>query len=196
MTSTQVDIVTVFHCEQNREQTNNLVHRMLSLEVQGYNYITVDNTEINRGFAGGCNLGAAHGTSPFILFLNPDVIVEAPFLRTLLPYFDDDNLVIAGERFGKPPEEYALWGCIDWVCGACLMVRRSWFDEVRGFRPEYMWGWEETDLIRQAQQAGRGVKSLELPVTHSSPEVDSDKDAAFKRLHFQRGAEIFRSRWL
>src|SRR5262249_28323398 len=31
----------------------------------------------NRGFAAACNQGAARGSAPFVLFLNPDVVVGA-----------------------------------------------------------------------------------------------------------------------
>jgi GT2 family glycosyltransferase len=40
--------------------------------------------EKNLGFGGGCNLGAAQGHSPFILFLNPDIIFPDSSLEKLL----------------------------------------------------------------------------------------------------------------
>lgn len=40
--------------------------------------VSVIRNRENRGFAGGCNQAAAAGTSPFILFLNPDVVVSSP----------------------------------------------------------------------------------------------------------------------
>jgi GT2 family glycosyltransferase len=39
--------------------------------------------EINIGFGGGCNLGAAQGKAPFILFLNPDIQFLADSLNSL-----------------------------------------------------------------------------------------------------------------
>jgi N-acetylglucosaminyl-diphospho-decaprenol L-rhamnosyltransferase len=38
----------------------------------------------NGGFSYGCNLGAASGSAPFLLFLNPDARMEAQALETLL----------------------------------------------------------------------------------------------------------------
>lgn len=40
--------------------------------------VTVLRNSVNVGFAGGCNQGAAAGSSPYVLFLNPDVIVSSP----------------------------------------------------------------------------------------------------------------------
>jgi N-acetylglucosaminyl-diphospho-decaprenol L-rhamnosyltransferase len=44
----------------------------------------------NGGFAYGCNLGAARGTAPFLLFLNPDARIGAASLHTLRDVLRDD----------------------------------------------------------------------------------------------------------
>lgn len=42
----------------------------------------------NRGFAAACNLGAARGSSPYLLFLNPDTRVEPDSLSVPLAFMD------------------------------------------------------------------------------------------------------------
>jgi N-acetylglucosaminyl-diphospho-decaprenol L-rhamnosyltransferase len=44
----------------------------------------------NGGFAYGCNLGAARGTAPFLLFLNPDARIDAGSVHTLRRVLRDD----------------------------------------------------------------------------------------------------------
>jgi N-acetylglucosaminyl-diphospho-decaprenol L-rhamnosyltransferase len=44
----------------------------------------------NGGFAYGCNLGAARGTAPFLLFLNPDARIGAASLQTLRDVLRED----------------------------------------------------------------------------------------------------------
>ena len=54
----------------------------------------------NLGFGGGCNLGAAQGKAPFILFLNPDI------------YFFPDTLMklLAFLKSGKMPDSAGIAG--------------------------------------------------------------------------------------
>ena len=40
--------------------------------------LTVVRPSVNRGFGAGCNAGWRAGDSPWVLFLNPDAVIEAP----------------------------------------------------------------------------------------------------------------------
>jgi GT2 family glycosyltransferase len=44
----------------------------------------------NGGFAYGCNLGAARGSAPYLLFLNPDARIGEPALQTLIEALRDE----------------------------------------------------------------------------------------------------------
>src|SRR5579863_9494570 len=163
-----IDVVTVYHRRENFVQTNELHASLDRFERPGsFTFIAVDNQTCNRGFAGGCNFGAKRGKGRVIAFLNPDLHVQGPFLESLMePVFDDQSVVICGERFDKPEWEVRNWGCVNWVCGACMMVRRHWFDKIGGFNPKLCFGYDETWMIRQAQEDGRRVVELDLPVYH------------------------------
>ncbi len=52
-------------------------------------------TGANTGFCHANNLGIAATTSPLILALNPDAVVDPSFLEVLLPAFDDPEVAIA-----------------------------------------------------------------------------------------------------
>lgn len=197
-----IDIVTVFH-DLVTEKEATVTHRCLrALQLDpmrpvGLNLIRVSNRRVNRGFAPACNLGASYGTAPVIGFFNPDVKVDAPFATRVIQTFDEDpNLVIAGNRFGKPARELKSWGLTEWVCGAAMFVRRSWWEITGGFDPKFEWAWEETDLIFRAQSEGRGVRDLRLPIRHASPlpGVDPPNVASYKEQRFEAGRQRYRSK--
>lgn len=197
MTTLRADLVTVFHNEQNHEQHLQLKHSIRAHEpIGGFRLIAVDNRSTNRGFAKGCNHGAFQqgADAPIIGFLNPDTTVSGPFIDKVRATLTD-RCVITGCRFGKPKQELDIWGVDDWVCGAALFVRRNWFTAIGGFDEQFVWGWEETDLIRQAQAAGLRCRSIPLPITHASPSQDTDADSRYKHFHFSRGRQRFYAKW-
>jgi GT2 family glycosyltransferase len=190
-----VDIVTVFHNQKNKAEALATLNDLLDVEdSQRWRWVPVDNRVQNRGFAAGCNLGAAHGTAPVIGFLNPDVEIRGPFLDAVRRVLGGP-VVITGCRFGKPDLELRAWGVRDWVCGAAFFVTRQFFEEMGGFDEQFVWGWEETDLIRRAQAHNLRVRSIPLPIHHVSPDVDSPSDTQYKRHHFEKGAARFKAKW-
>jgi N-acetylglucosaminyl-diphospho-decaprenol L-rhamnosyltransferase len=51
-------------------------------------------------------------------------------------------------------------GAVDWVSGACMLVRRTAFEEVGGFDPRYFLYWEDADLCRRLRARGYEVRYL------------------------------------
>lgn len=186
-----IDVVTVTHNDVNQAQAADLG---LALSEHDVTYTIVDNSIINRGFGPACNRGAQVGDAPIIGFLNPDVTIHGMFVKPVVDTLIDD-VVITGNRFGKPRRELRQWGVHHWVCGATFFVTREFFEERGGFDEQFIWGWEETDLIRQAQACGKRVVSQELPLHHASPDIDSHKDARYKNYHFDRGSKLYNAKW-
>lgn len=72
-----------------------------------------------------------------------------------------------------------------WLSGACLLVRRSAFDKIRGFDSGYFMYFEDVDLGYRLTRSGyRNVYEPAAGVTHSGAHsTDSDADAMLQAHH-------------
>lgn len=189
-----IDIVTVAHRPDTMAMAEEMLGTVAALEPTA-NLILVDNTVHNRGFSAGCNLGAARGSAPIIGLLNPDTVVLGPFLADVQRIFTDPQVVITGNRFNKPQFELDIWGCRDWVVGATFFVRRDFWESEGGFDEQFWLYFEESDLIRRAQAAGKRVRSYELALQHASPSNDPIADVRIKQEWFDRSAKRYYDKW-
>jgi N-acetylglucosaminyl-diphospho-decaprenol L-rhamnosyltransferase len=80
--------------------------------------------------------------TPLILFAEQSLLWKAlrhlPILR--------ERLLIAGDH-ARPRQ-------VDWLSGACLLVRATAFAQVGGFDETFFFYWEETDLCLRLRQQG------------------------------------------
>lgn len=71
-----------------------------------------------------------------------------------------------------------------WLSGACLLVRRSAFDELEGFDPGFFMYFEDVDLGYRLGKAGyRSVYDPEAAATHSGAHSTNADSAAMVRAH-------------
>jgi len=189
-----IDIITVFHNNYNYEQALHLQETLDVYECDKYTMYLHSNIENNKGFSKACNLEAAKGDSRIIGFINPDAIVEGPFIDLVEKTIVDD-IVITGNSFGKPKQELKIWGVKNWVCGATFFVSREWFEKLGGFDERFIWSHEETDMIRTTESLGKNIVDLDLPILHSSPHENSEEDSAYKKRHFDLAAKEYYKKW-
>ena len=78
-----------------------------------------------------------------------DVFIKRTFLRHLFPQ------KIAAYTQGTLSQDHPAES--DWVAGACLLLRRSFYEELGGFDPQFFLFFEDIDLCRRTWQAGKRV---------------------------------------
>lgn len=142
----------------------------------------------NLGFAGGCNLAAAHARGAFVALVNSDAIVDPHALRRLADVAGRDDVGIATsslrlaedpERlnsagnpvhflgltwsgaFGEPAAEHAEERDVAAASGACAVLRRQVWDDLGGFDPVYFAYHEDVELSLRCWQ--RGLRVVYVP---------------------------------
>jgi GT2 family glycosyltransferase len=76
-------------------------------------------------------------------------------LRRLLPRLAvSTRNVLDADNAGPEP----LGHVVDWVSGACMLVRREAFAAAGGFDERYFLYWEDADLCRRLRAAGHHVR--------------------------------------
>ncbi|MEN3332031.1 MAG: hypothetical protein V7641_1396 [Blastocatellia bacterium] len=139
-------------------------------------------SQVNLGFAGGCNLGAQHTRSRSLVFLNPDTVVEPGWLDALVaPLEADDrtglttaqilllsdpqrlntcgcNIHLTGltlcRGMGRRRDSYAQRDAVGAISGAAFAIRSRLFERLGGFDEEMFLYLEDTDLSWRARLAG------------------------------------------
>ncbi len=155
----------------------------------------IRNTE-NLGFLRSCNKAAAEAKGEYICFLNNDTEPHEGWLRHIIDLLDKNaKIAIAGPKlvypdgrlqeaggiiwndasawnFGKYDDagkpDYNYLKEVDYISGACLVIRKPVWEKVNGFdehfAPAY---YEDTDLAMRVHQAGFKVFYQPLSmVTH------------------------------
>jgi glycosyltransferase involved in cell wall biosynthesis len=139
--------------------------------------------ETNQGFVRNCTDGASVARGEYILFLNNDTAFTEGWLTALVAVLDADpgagivgpmllygngQLQEAGGivwedgsgwNFGRMDDptgpEYNYRRQTDYVSGACLLIRKSLWQELGGFDQRYVPAYyEDTDLCFSARSAG------------------------------------------
>jgi GT2 family glycosyltransferase len=143
--------------------------------------------ETNLGVARGRNQGAEVGDSPFVAFLDSDAVLlpdtlaalASPMLRddlvgVTVPVFVDQHptasagraptlRVKAARAFGRRSDYEALdpptgetWS-VDFGIGACQLIRRATFEQVRGLDESIHFGPEDLDFCLRVKDLGQSV---------------------------------------
>lgn len=150
---------------------------------QYFKNIIILRNEKNQGFINTCNKAAKVANGEYLLLLNNDTVVLANWLLKMLEIFYEDSKVgIVGSKliypngllqeaggivwkdgsaanFGKfnSPQgsEYNYKKEVDYISGACLMIKKSIWVQINGFDTRYCPAYyEDTDLAFEVRKAG------------------------------------------
>ncbi|MGH3735934.1 MAG: glycosyltransferase family 2 protein [Micromonosporaceae bacterium] len=152
--------------------------------LSGRKGVTVLTPGENLGFAGGCNLGAAHATGDYIALVNSDCVVSPSALRSLVEAVDrpgvgvvvgsvrlaeDPSLVNAGANpihvlglswsggFGKPETRTEPYDTLGGT-GACLLTTAAHWRRLGGFDEKYFAYHEDAELSVRTWRLGERVQ--------------------------------------
>jgi GT2 family glycosyltransferase len=181
---------------------------------------TVVLNERNTGFGAANNDGADRTRGRYVLFLNQDAFVHRGWLPPLLERIESDDAIgavgpmllnpdgslqCAGAMIfrtgdtrcygvGDDPElpEYGLARDVDYLSGACLLTRRSAFNDIGGFNPAYGLAYfEDADLCLSL--ATRGYRSVYEPRSRITHVRGRPSDALLELA--ARNRTLFERRW-
>jgi GT2 family glycosyltransferase len=160
--------------------------QLLRVLVDGGMPLRVVSHDVNTGFAGACNDGAAVATGEHIVFLNNDTEPRHGWLRALVDeadahpaaaaigaklLFPDGTVQHAGVVIGQDRNPHHVYAGLPGdhpavnrsrpfqvVTAACMLVRRAVFEELGGFDVAYRNGHEDVDLCLRLGDAGHEVR--------------------------------------
>ncbi len=168
---------------------NGSIDGSVELLAELFPHARVVRSERNRGFAGGANLGIAEALragAGLVWLLNNDAEAEPGALRALLVEAERDSRVgivggVSRDRGGR----VHTWGggtigwtgvarlairpqTIDYVSGACMLIRRQVVEEVGSFDERFFFYYEDADLCRRATASGwRLAVAPEARIVHA-----------------------------
>ena len=102
--------ITYKNCEIIVVDNNSTDNSVESVK-ESFPQIKIINSDTNRGYAGGCNLGAKSSNTEFLLFLNNDTIHNNDFIEPLINLLDNDQSIASVQpkiiNFDKINFDYA-----------------------------------------------------------------------------------------
>lgn len=179
------------------------------------NVITLIESPDNLGFGQANNLAASHANGDYLLLVNPDAsLLDQEFISTLISFVEQQpDIGIAGpeihepgkQKYVLPKKKYPsegrlgnkdflkqLPGAYAWILGACMCIRRSLFEQIGGFDPEFFLYGEDTDICLRVRKAGYRVGYCkEAKLTHVGGASESTAIPLDKFLRKKRGFFLF-----
>jgi GT2 family glycosyltransferase len=144
--------------------------------------VTLIRSEVNLGFAAGCNLGVRRAGGTYLVFLNPDTLVEEGWLEALIsPLYRQNNIGLVTAKIvlldqpdrlnacgcnihlsgltlcrgmGHPRQWYSQPDEVGAISGAAFVIRRHLFEKLGGFDEMMFLYMEDIDLSLRAKLAG------------------------------------------
>ena len=176
--TTGVDYEVILADDSSTDLTCTIGERIKGIEIV--------RAEENQGFVNNCRNGASHARGEFQLFLNNDTAFTDGWLSSLVAAMDADPQAgivgpmllfgngrlqeaggiiwddASGWNFGRTDDpakpEYNYIKEADYISGACLLIRRSLWEELGGFDQRYVPAYyEDTDLCFAVRAAGYKV---------------------------------------
>jgi GT2 family glycosyltransferase len=169
----------------------------------------------NLGFGRANNLAASRASAEFLLLLNPDTVIDdayaiknlrdtllnKPNVGLLAPAVDEprkNKQVLPRYRYPSANQlRYTkklkgLPGKVAWVLGACMLVKRSVYNEIHGFDEDYFLYGEDVDICLRLRFSGYEIAYADdIRIMHVSGASEIGADTLDKWLRKRRGIYLF-----
>lgn len=162
----------------HKNQSKLLADQIKFLDDNDYKYIVV------RGgtFAENCNVGYKASKTPYVCFLNDDIILKEGLFEELLKevkrgYIVSPTLMNEGGTrqqtgigFRMNGDKVRFYSSKEYDCqfpnGACLMIDKAYFPEGELFDETFLNGYEDIDFFLRAKKRGVPMKVSAFEVVH------------------------------
>lgn len=179
--------------------------------IESKNLMAVFRNQENVGFAEGCNQGARAAKYDLLCFLNVDTEPQLGWKLPLVAVFDDPTIAMAGPKLIYPDGNIQCAGIqifgggsggqnrkddrpsddVDGATGACLVIRRSVFNEAGQFHTGYFNGNEDVDLSLTVKKLGHRCRYVaESVVIHHESATGPER---WVKVH--ENVALLRRRW-
>jgi len=189
---------------------NNSKSNKFDAIINNFKDIKTITPDSNLGYGKANNLGVVNSKTPYILIVNPDILLNEEFINklysTYLNYNNDIGILgpslydsymkrrtngsisyvkkIRGRKISNSinniPEDNM---CCDFLVGCCLFMKRDFFIELGGFDKDFFMYFEDNDLCDRVIKKGKTI--MEIPsakVIHL--ENSSSKKNFFKIINY------------
>ena len=177
--------------------------------------ITLIVSQENLGFGNANNIAATKASGEFLLLLNPDTEISDPQAIVCLidfmnkqpqhglvgpkifeprknKYVSPHFTYPASKRLKFTPKLSQLPGEIAWLLGACMLVRRTVYNQISGFDKDYFLYGEDADICLRIRQIGLTIGYCEaVTIEHASGASEIGADSLDKWLRKKRGIMLF-----
>lgn len=173
----------------------------------------------NVGYGAGNNIGAKYARGDYLVFLNPDTIVEKGWLRELVKPLEKNKKLITTPKiltydgsmintcgiichftglsftrgFRESPSKYNESEYVSGFSGCCFAIRRSDFEELGKFDENFFIYNEDTDLSWRAHL--KGFKIMYIPSSIVKHDYSLKVDP-WKIYHLEKARYIILRKYL
>jgi len=145
-----------------------------------YANFTIIKSPQNHGFGKGNNIAAKYGSGDYLFFLNIDTELYENTLNEIQSEIQSSHIDVAAWELRQYPHEHPKiydteTGYTTWCSAAAVVIKRSAFDEVRGFDEKLFMYAEDVDISWRLRARGYNLRYIPTAaVKHFSYEAGLD----------------------
>jgi GT2 family glycosyltransferase len=134
----------------------------------------------NKGFGAGHNSAAELGSAPFILVTNPDLTFEKDSIQQLViqASFDDEQTVsweTCQRPYEHPKHHDPITWETSWSSHACILMRRSAFEQCQGYDERIFLYGEDVELSYRFRAQGWQLRYCPIAIVNHHTYAEAEE---------------------